>query len=46
VELSISGVNQRGGENVRADATLLVASREHGPVKLPTAPAPPPYRAK
>jgi len=46
VELSISGVNQRGAENVRATATLLVASRKHGPVKLPTAPPPPIHRSK
>lgn len=45
VELSISGVNQRGDENVRADATLLVASRKHGPVKMPATPAPPAYRS-
>jgi hypothetical protein len=46
VELAISGVNQRGAENVRADATLLVASRKHGPVKLPPAPPPPAHRSK
>jgi acyl dehydratase len=45
VELEMSGVNQRGGENVRASATVLLASRELGPVKLPTPPPPPKYRS-
>lgn len=45
LEVSVSGVNQRGGENVRATATILVASREHGPVKLPVSPPPPQYRS-
>ncbi|MDD3799340.1 MAG: hypothetical protein PHE36_09210 [Novosphingobium sp.] len=44
VELSVTGTNQRGSENVRATATILVASRKHGPVKLPRAPGPTPYR--
>ena len=38
VELAISSVNQRGDENITANATLLVAGREHGPVKLPPQP--------
>jgi hypothetical protein len=46
IEIAISGVNQRGAENVRATATVLVASRAHGPVKLPAAPPPPEHRAK
>lgn len=45
IEVKLSGVNQRGQENVRATATILVASRQHGPVKLPSAPPPTPYRA-
>lgn len=38
VEIEISGVNQRGTENVRATATVLVSSRQYGAVKLPSAP--------
>ena len=45
MELAISGVNQRGSENISAFATVLVASREHGPVKLPQPPPPTPYRS-
>ena len=44
VELSIVGTNQRGSENIRATATILVASRKYGPVKLPQAPPPTQYR--
>lgn len=44
VELDISGTNQRGAENIRATATILVASRVHGPVKLPPAPPVTRYR--
>lgn len=44
IELAISGTNQRGAENIRATATVLVASREHGPVKLPAAPPVTAYR--
>jgi acyl dehydratase len=39
IDIAISGVNQRGDENVNATATLLVSSRQHGPVRLPTPPA-------
>jgi acyl dehydratase len=46
IELSISGINQRGNENIRATATILVASREHGPVKLPGSPPVPEHRAR
>jgi acyl dehydratase len=45
LELSIRGTNQRGSDNITASATVLVASRQRGPVRLPTPPAPPPYRA-
>jgi acyl dehydratase len=38
IELRVVGTNQRGQENITADATILVASRVHGPVKLPTPP--------
>jgi acyl dehydratase len=41
VEIDITGTNQRGSQNVTATATILVASREHGPVQLPSPPATP-----
>jgi acyl dehydratase len=45
IELAMTGTNQRGSENIRASATILVASRQHGPVKLPTSPPPPAHRS-
>jgi acyl dehydratase len=45
IELDIRGVNQRGHENIAATATILVASHARGPVVLPPAPLPPPYRS-
>ena len=45
MELELQGTNQRGNENIVANATVLLASRKHGPVRLPAPPAPPPYRA-
>ena len=44
VEVTMRGTNQRGSENIRASATILVASRQHGPARLPQAPPPTPYR--
>ncbi|TVT06208.1 hypothetical protein FNH07_21280 [Amycolatopsis bartoniae] len=38
VELSLTGTNQRGQENIRGSATILLPSRKSGPVQLP------PYR--
>jgi acyl dehydratase len=38
VEISLSGVNQRGDENIHGDATILVSSHEHGAVVLPDPP--------
>jgi len=38
VDLEIKGTNQRGDVNTVATATILLASREHGPVKLPDPP--------
>lgn len=38
VDLEISGVNQRGETTVPGHATILLASREHGPVRLPDPP--------
>lgn len=45
IEVTVRGVNQRGTENIRATATILVASHTHGPVKLPQSPPLPRYRA-
>ena len=39
VDIEIVGTNQRGTENCRATATLLVPSRARGPVVLPQPPA-------
>ncbi len=44
IEVEMKGTNQRGADNILASATILVASREHGAVKLPSKPAPTPYR--
>jgi len=44
IEVEMSGVNQRGQENIRASATILVASRKSGLCKLPPAPPPPVHR--
>lgn len=45
IEISVRGVNQRDQENILATATVLLASRTHGPVNLPKAPAPTEHRA-
>jgi len=45
VELEISAVNQRGQENLKGEATILLSSREHGEVKLPPSPSITAYRA-
>lgn len=45
IEIEMRGTNQRGSDNIRADATVLVASREHGPVKLPEPPPPTLHRS-
>jgi hypothetical protein len=39
IEIDVRGVNQRGEESITASGTLLFASREHGPVRLPEPPA-------
>lgn len=44
VDLELRGVNQRGQENVRGQATLLVASRASGLAKPPQPPQPTQYR--
>ncbi|MGC9537438.1 FAS1-like dehydratase domain-containing protein [Streptomyces sp. UG1] len=38
VELALTGTNQRGQENIRGTATILLPSRAKGPVVLPKAP--------
>ena len=46
IELDIRGVNQRGDENIRAEATILVASRATGQkAALPAAPPMTPFRS-
>jgi len=45
IEIALRGINQRGNENLRATATVLLPSRKHGPVKLPARPAPTVHRA-
>jgi hypothetical protein len=39
IDVAISGVNQRGEENTHAEATILLASRARGEIRLPV-PAP------
>jgi hypothetical protein len=36
IDIQISGINQRGDENTKAEATILVASRVKGAVRLPS----------
>jgi len=38
VDLELSAVNQRGEQTTPGHATVLLPSREHGPVRLPEAP--------
>jgi hypothetical protein len=45
IEVKMSGTNQRGNENIRADATILLPSRANGPVVLPASPSPTKHRA-
>lgn len=45
IEIDILGTNQRGKENIRGSATVLVASRETGLAKLPPSPPPPIHRS-
>lgn len=44
LELEFKGINQRGQENMTVQATLLVASKKEGPVRLPAAPPVTPHR--
>ena len=43
VEIEVTGTNQRGQKNINGWATIIVPSREHGPVVLPE---PPPLPAE
>jgi len=38
IEVEVTGTNQRGVDNIRANATILVASKETGLAQLPPAP--------
>lgn len=38
MDIEIAGMNQRGVENTRATATILLASHQRGPVRLPSPP--------
>ena len=44
IEVEVSAVNQRGQQNMNGSATILVPSREHGPVRLPESPPLTAYR--
>ena len=46
IEVEVTGVNQRGEQNIKADATILLASRNRGPVVLPPAPPVTPHRSE
>ena len=46
IEIEIRGVNQRGQENVRGAAIILVATRTDGLARLPDTPSLPQYRAE
>lgn len=41
VDIEVTGTSQRGQKNINGWATFIVASREHGPVRLPDPPAMP-----
>ena len=44
MEIALRGTNQRGSETIRAEATVLLPSRKHGPVRPPEPPPPTPHR--
>jgi len=44
IELEVKGTNQRGQENITAQITILVASRERGLCQMPPAPPVTPHR--
>ena len=45
IEIEFWGENQRGSENLRGSATILLPSRVHGEVQLPQPPAMPEFRS-
>jgi len=45
IEVAMKGVSQRGQENIRGTATILVASRKTGLAVLPASPKPTKYRS-
>ncbi|EHJ62403.1 hypothetical protein NSU_0534 [Novosphingobium pentaromativorans US6-1] len=45
IEVSMTGTSQRGVENIRANATILVSSRTKGKPRLPTPPPLTPHRS-
>jgi hypothetical protein len=45
IEVDLKGVNQRGKENIRGNATILVASRKTGLAGLPPAGNPTTFRS-
>ncbi len=45
VEIEVTGTNQRGQKNINGWATIIVPSRDRGPVVLPDPPALPPELA-
>jgi|KBSSwiStaDraftv2_1062776.scaffolds.fasta_scaffold01636_3 acyl dehydratase len=45
IEIDLKGVNQRGKENIRGSATILVASRKTGLAALPPSGRPPKHRS-
>ena len=45
IEIEFWGENQRGSENLRGSATILLPSRVHGEVQLPKPPAMPEFRS-
>lgn len=46
IEIDLRGINQRGQENVKGSATILVASRESGLAQLPPLAPLPRYRSE
>lgn len=45
IEIALRGTNQRGSDNIRAEATVLLPSRQYGPVKMPAPPPPTVHRS-
>jgi len=45
IRINIKGVNQLGKANIRAEALILVDSREHGSQRMPQIPPMTPHRS-